>query len=475
MSYTARRPAVPLALALLTLLLAACKSSGGASHAPARAADAPLCCANGVDLTLTKNGFVDLFQRAIEQPRTSALLGAAWTGLVGNARAQGARITDAPAPPFPADPVAAFTALNDAFNRLVADHHGPLDVSSLNFAALDGMAKSLNDSHTQFLTPRLYTRSNQREAGNLGTTTGITLELVSDRPPLILEVDPGSAAADAGVQPGDTLLAIDGRAVQSFGVREASRALDGDDGARVALDLRPAGSARVQRKTVIRRTTRRDLVHSTELPGKVGYIRIREFPGSVPIFLQVEQALSDFRFDQTNGVIIDLRDDPGGAVDELARILGDVVSQSPLAYLVPRDGIPQPLIRSGPFKFDQRLVVLVDEGSASSSELFAAAVQEYKDGLIVGARTCGCLEAAEFFGLPPDRKSGLEIATARVLTAVQRRSVENAGIVPDAAVPADPHLLSVGRDAQLEAALVSLGVAPNVARTATVDRLLPQP
>ena len=123
------------------------------------------------------------------------------------------------------------------------------------------------------------------------------------------------------------------------------------------------------------------------------------------------------------------------------------------------------MARIGPFNLHQRVVVLTDDGSASAAEIFAAAVQEDGDGLIVGAPTCGCLVEAEFVTIDGD-KSQLEIGEARILTPVQRREIEKNPVLPDRSVAADPRLLSQGRDPQLEGALVSLGVSDATARTA---------
>jgi carboxyl-terminal processing protease len=389
---------------------------------------------------------------------------------------QGVRTAGAAEPRFSPDAIAAFGELNSAVNMLLADRRGPVDVSQLNYAAVSSMAASLDDSHTVFLPPSIFNLQQRREAGNLGTTTGIRVEQVSAHPPVVVEVVPGSAGEDAGVRPGDEVLAIDGRNVDSLGMRDITHAFEaGDDGTHLALEIRRPGSVRLRTITVTRRTMALDLVHSVVLPGNVGYVRVREFSDRVPIHLQVEQALGDFRYDQTRGVILDLRGDPGGSLQELQFVLDDFVSQNPLAYVMGRDGVPQPLTRAGPFKFDQRLVVLVDGGSASSSELLASTVQEYHDGLIVGTRTCGCLMGALLIPLPPDNKAGMEIAVEKVLTPVQRRTVEKTGVTPDAVVPADPRLLADGRDPQLEAGIEALNVDPATARMATQATIASQP
>lgn len=419
-----------------------------------------------LDFSVFESAYNLLLNRAVERPTPAALLNAAWDGLLAEAKQEGVNTAGVSLPALDGDRGATLHNLEDAFGRLTVRHGAHVDAVKLNDAAAAAMADSLDDSHTTFLPPDLFAIQNRREAGNLGTTTGIRLERVTDRPPLVLEVVPGSAAERAGLQAGDSVLAIDGRKIGSFTPREASRALDGPDGSTLMLDVRRPGRAD-RRLTITRQTMALDLVRSKQLPGNVGYIRIREFPASVPIQLQVKQALGDFDDAQTDGVIVDLRGNPGGSLGDLQEVLSLFVSQSPLAYLVnPGGNRPMPIPRAnGRFTFDQKLAVLVDGGSASSSEMFAAAVQQYHDGLIVGAKTCGCLMAAQFFPLA-DQKSGMEVAVQGVLAPVSREPVEKVGITPDREVEPDARALADGRDPQLEAALQALGVDAAVARNA---------
>jgi len=460
-----RRPRPLLWLGLAALLLAgvACTTERIPPAPAATPSGAPV---GSVDFTVFESAYNLLLNRAVERPGPAALLNPAWDGLLAEAKREGVNTAGVPRPVLSGDRGATVHNLEDAFGKLTIRRSASVDETKLNYAAAAAMADSLNDSHTTFLSPDQFATQNKREAGNLGTTTGIRIERVTERPPLVLEVVPGSAGDRAGLQAGDSLLAIDGRKIASFTPREAGRALDGPDGSTLMLDVRRPGRAD-RRITITRQTMSLDLVRSKQLPGNVGYIRIREFPTQVPIQLQVKQALGDFDDENTNGVIVDLRGNPGGSLSDLQAVLSLFVSQSPLSYLVnPGGGRSLPVPRTGDrFSFDQKLVVLVDGGSASSSELFASAVQQYHDGLIVGAKTCGCLMAAQFFPLA-DQKAGMEVAVQGVLSPVSQQSVEKIGITPDREIDADAPALADGRDPQLEAALEAFGVEAGVARTA---------
>jgi len=462
-----RRPRSLLCLTLAVLLLAgvAC-TSARIPPAPAATSTPAGEPVGTLDFTVFENAYNLLLNRAVERPAPNTLLNAAWRGLLDEGGKQGLQTAKAAAPALHGDRTADLAAIEDAFGKLKVTRGHTLDTAKINYAAASAMAESLDDSHTTFLSPDQFATQNRREAGNLGTTTGIRIERVTERPPLVLEVAPGSAADRAGLQAGDSVLAIDGSKIGSFTPREASRALDGPDGSTLTLDVRRPGRAD-RRITITRQTISLDLVRSKQLPGNVGYIRIREFPTQVPIQLQVKQALGDFDDAQTGGVIVDLRGNPGGSLGDLQEVLSLFVSQSPLSYLVnPGGSRTMPIPRANErFTFDQKLVVLVDGGSASSSELFASAVQQYHDGLIVGAKSCGCLMAAQFFPLA-DQKAGMEVAVQGVLSPVSKQSLEKVGITPDRAVDSDARALADGRDPQLEAALEALGVEAGVARTA---------
>ena len=413
------------ALALVSVLCMACKSSASSTpRSSTGGQQSPV--ATTIDFGELSAAYLALLNLAIEQPTSNQLLNAAWDGLIGEARKQGLNAA-ARRPTFRGDPRGDFTTFTTAFNRLAAAAPRPLDGTQLNYAAVDAMARSLHDSHTTFLPPDAFNRYNRREAGNLGTTTGFQLERTKAHPPLVLEVIPGSAADVAGLKAGDTVTAVNGRPVLSYDLDVLSRTLEGPDGSKLELDIRRAGSARSQRLTVVRRTIALDTVAGKVLAGNVGYLRIRQFPSAQFVILQVQQALADFAYASTRGIIVDLRDNPGGAVNVLLPVAGQFVSQSPIAYTVGRDGVPKPLQRAGPFNLHQRVVVLVDAGSASSAEIMAGAIQEYGDGLVLGVRTCGCLLDA-FISQLPDGKSGLEVGVARVLTPVRKLNVEGAGL-----------------------------------------------
>jgi carboxyl-terminal processing protease len=457
------RCVIPL-LALVTLL-AACGSGAGGARSAATTTPTPSAPAS-VNFGELRAAFTALLNQAVEAPTPAELLNAAWDGLIGEAQKEHLDTAGAARPAFGADPAADLQALSQAFQPVVTRSHTTPNATSLNYAAIDAMANSLNDSHTTFLPPTSFQQFNRREAGDLGTSVGFRIQRTTSPPPEILEVVAGSAAQAAGVHAGDTLLSLNGRAIQSYTLQELSRTLEGPDGSKLAVGIRRGGSARLQELTIVRQTIPLDIVQSRVLPGNVGYLRIREFPNQNFVLLQVNQALSDFADAQVRGIIVDLRGNPGGSVPVLQAVASRFISQNPLAYTVNRAGVVSTTDRTGAFNLGIPYTALVDDGSASSAELFAAAAQEYHDGLIVGERTCGCLMEAIETGLPASQ-AGLEIAVARVLTPVTHMQIEKHPIVPDEVVPPDPRLLEQGRDPQLEAALRSLGVDAGTASQVT--------
>jgi carboxyl-terminal processing protease len=452
---------LPIAL----LLLAACGKSGHRASSPQGrvAAGQPV---GTIDFAQLHQAEDDLLQYALERPVDSLLLHGAWFGLVREAKREGIGDGTAQPPLFTGKAAADNSAFDDAFAALRTTRSTTPDPSALNGAAINAMTMSLNDTHTAYLPPGTFDQANNELNGRPTSETGLRLEPQGQGALLVVEVLPGSPAERAGLLPGDSVVAIDGQPVGTLDIRQRQDLVEtGKDGTKLSFDIRRPGYARVRTFTLTRQATPVDLISVTTLPGDVGYIRLRVFATGAAVETRVRDALAQFQQEGTRGVVFDLRGDPGGSLQTLDVILSRFVDHSPLLYQQQRGGRPQPVPRiSSTPAFGQPYVVLVDGGSASSSEVFAAAVQEYHTGTVLGTPTCGCIVGALFFSLVGG--AGIEIGVARVLSPVTMTDHEHNPIQPDALIPPDPAALRDGRDNQLEAALQILGVAPDVARIA---------
>ena len=456
---------LPPLLLVAALLIAGCgKGPPHAAQPQGRiAAGQPV---GAVDFGQLHQAEGDLLQYALERPNATQLLTAAWGGLLAEAKSEGIGDGTASPPAFGGTTATDNSAFDDAFAALKTTRRTTPDEAALNGAAIDAMTKSLNDTHTAYLPPDTFAQATNELNGRPTSETGLSLEPQGKGSLLVVEVLPNSPAERAGILPGDSVIAIDGKAVGALDIRQRQMLVDdGKDGTKLSFDIRRPGYARVRTFTLTRQATPVDLIAATTLPGNVGYIRLRVFATGTALIARVRDELTRFQQEQTRGVVVDLRGDPGGSLQTLDIILSRFVARSPLLYQQQRGGRPQPVprITSAP-AITQPFVVLVDGGSASSSEVFAAAVEEYHAGTVLGTPTCGCIVGALFFSLQGG--AGMEIGVAKVLSPVTMTDHEHNPIQPTVLVPPDPAALRDGRDNQLEAALEQLGVAPDVARIA---------
>lgn|GEM_PF-5987496 len=453
-----------IALLLALCVLAGC---GGApvSRAP-HTGIAPGTPVGAIDFTGLHDAERELLDFALERPSSSALLTAAWRGVVAEAAREGIGDGSTPPPAFTGQAAADNELFDRSFAALRTTRWAQPDATALNGAAITAMAASLHDSHTSYYPPSLFARVNAELDGRPVTMTGMRLLQQARGEVLVVEVLPGSPAEHAGVLPGDSIVAIDGKEVGTLDIRQLNRlANDGEPGSVLRVDIRRPGYARVRTVTIVRQPVPLDTFGSAILPGNVGYMRLRVFASDTALLSEVRAVLQRFATTKSRGIIIDLRGDPGGSLQTLVALLSRFVAQSPL-LIEQRAGRDTAIPRAfNVSAVAEPFVVLVDRGSASSSEIFAAAVEDYHAGLVIGTPTCGCAVGAIFFPLG-DGMGGIEVGVARVLSPVTKTNHEGNPVQPDIIVQPDPAALRDGRDPQLERALEALGVTADVARIA---------
>ena len=315
----------------------------------------------------------------------------------------------------------------------------------LIYGAATGMVRTL-DPYSQFMDPEMHREMKTETEGQFGGV-GLRLTLIDDW--LTVQTPmPGSPAYRLGVLPNDRIIGIDGAPTKDMTMSDVLRTLRGAPGTKVKLKLERGrdDGAEGDWKTVLVEITR-ELVKiestlSMKLDGGVGYLRIAEF--SAKTADDVADALKKLKKDGATSLVLDLRNDPGGllsaAVEVASMFLGDgklvVYTQGRLpdsrqdftaAAKAPYPTLP--------------LVVLINGGSASGSEIVAGAMQDHKRAVVVGERSFGKASVQSLIPLPDG--SGLRLTVARYYTPAGRsihRDEKNktGGIVPDIVVPVAP-------------------------------------
>lgn len=324
------------------------------------------------------------------------------------------------------------SALIDLEN-LVRNSGYPIGDVDLRLAILQGLTDAL-DRYSRLLADDAKARFDVRLKGTLvgiGASfswTGEGLEITS--------VVPGGPADDAGVRVGDLLERIDGRSVVSMPASEAARRIRGVEGTQVSLTLKHSGRG----KSTLSLTREQVIVSNVQhrvLEGNVGYVSIDNI--SQKTVYNLEAALSSLRMDGAldHGLVLDLRGNTGGSMKESARAVDVFVDEGLLLRTVGRNGERVQSLQErmtgapGGTAVQVPLVVLVDDRTASGSEIMAGSLLELERAVLVGTRTYGKGSVQKLYSL--DESTDLKLTVAEYILANERQ-INHLGLVPDAVI-----------------------------------------
>jgi carboxyl-terminal processing protease len=326
-------------------------------------------------------------------------------------------------PASPAQP----GVLGVAAARIAAEAQTPVSQQTLQRAAIQGMLKALSDRWAAYYTPAQYQAFAQSLAGEF-TGIGVWIRQEPQGTMLVGSVDPDTPAAMAGLRVGDQLISVDGTPVAGQSLAAVTGELHGAAGTVVLVEYRVG--ALVRTVSITRVELAASDVTVQHLADGVLLIKVATFSGGVGA--QVRAALADDPAANTDGVILDLRDDPGGLVDQAVQVAGLFLDGGPVVSYVERSGSTT-LDASPGGDTIAPLVVLVDGGTASAAEIVAAALQDRDRAVVVGTRTFGKGSVQEPTTLPDG--SAIEFTVGHYLTP-DGRSIDGVGIDPDIAMAA---------------------------------------
>lgn len=398
-------------------------------------------------IAIIENAFARLMDEYIEPVDSSRLLDAAWTSLGQQADIEGLTLPEKPA--FNDDRTRDLALFRTAYVQFVSS--AP-DATQLRYAAIKGMASTLQDCHTFFLNPVAADTLIDTRAGDGSVGIGVDLAGV---PPLVTEVIEGGPAARAGVLVGDRISSIDGADATALGPAGAFDLLNGSNGTTVQLVLQRPSAGTVEIAPVRERVVPKN-IESRVIDGHIGYARIRNFvDGGIARELRPALAALDAR--GATSYIIDIRGNPGGRLDTPAASL--FVKAGVVVRDQGRDGKLEEESATGDALLSlPPIVLLTNNRTGSVAEIFAAALQEHGAAYLIGGTTNGC---AGFTDVQPlGDGSSLAVTTHVNLGPVSGRSLNGAGVVPDEAVARTQDDIANGRDPQLDAAVAHLAPAP---------------
>ncbi|HVX81214.1 MAG TPA: S41 family peptidase [Devosiaceae bacterium] len=322
----------------------------------------------------------------------------------------------------------------EVFDRIRSQYVDVTDERKLIHAALQGMLSSL-DPHSGYLEPQSYDDMQEDTSGEFGGL-GIEVQMEDGVIKVVSPID-GSPAAKAGVLPNDLITALDGVQVQGMTLDDAVKKMRGPVGSKIKITIQRQGADAPIDLTLTRDTIAMQAAHMS-LEGDVAVIRLDKF--SEQAFPGIQKAIGDIYTQRKGvpprGIILDLRNNPGGLVDQAVQVSDAFLKQG--AIVLTRSRLDQESARydAKPDALDSKiagvpLVVLINGGTASAAEIVAGALQDHKRATLVGTRSFGKGTVQSIISLGAD--GAMRLTTARYYTP-NNRSIQAAGIQPDIVV-----------------------------------------
>lgn len=325
----------------------------------------------------------------------------------------------------------------------------PVDDQEMMRGAINGMLESLGDQHTAYMNPDQFMQANipmDGEYEGIGAWVDTSTEFLT-----IISPMPGSPAEEAGLQPGDEVIEIDGEDMTGLDGSLVIRKVLGPAGSTVVLTILREGETAPFEVTIVRAKITMPSVESRMLDDDIGYVAIMTFAAETQSELQ--DNLEEILAEDPVGLIIDLRNNGGGylqtAVDVGSEFIYDEIilfedygsDEELVDFLASKDGLAT----------DIPLVLLVNEGSASASEIVAGAFQDHERGPLVGATTFGKGSVQNWIALD-NNQGAVRITIARWLTP-DKRQIHEVGLVPEYEVEFTEEDFLAELDPQLDKAI----------------------
>lgn len=310
------------------------------------------------------------------------------------------------------------------------DYVDDVDTKTTIEGAIKGMLSSL-DPHSSFLNPDDF---RELQVETTGSFSGIGIE-ISIKDNLLTVVSPieDTPAFKAGIQAGDRIIKIEGEATNDMSLLDAVKKLRGTKGSKVTISIHREGWTDLQDFTIVRDVIPIHSVRANSLEPSYGYVRITNFQRDTAQELQ--DSIKDLlQKGPLQGLILDLRNNPGGLLDASVKIADLFLDEGLIVSTKGRleNQNMEFSAHSGDPEYDFPLIVLVNGGSASASEIVAGALQDQKRALILGTRTFGKGSVQTI--IPMAGGTGLRLTTARYYTP-NGTSIQARGIIPDILVP----------------------------------------
>ncbi len=323
------------------------------------------------------------------------------------------------------------TLFGDVFERVRAEYVEPVNDKDLVENAINGMLTGL-DPHSSYMNAKQFRDMQVQTKGEFG---GLGIEVTQENG-YIKVVSPidDTPAARAGVKAGDLITALDGKTVQGLSLNDAVDHMRGAPNSKITLTIKRDGVDKPIELSMMREVIKIQVIKSKLLPDNIGYVRLTQFTEQADSGLRKAVAqLKTQAGGHLTALIFDLRNDPGGLLDQAVAVAGDFIDSGEIVSTRARhqEDSQRWDAKSGDIIEGVPIVALINGGSASSSEIVAGALQDHRRAVLLGTRSFGKGSVQTVIPLPGN--GAMRLTTARYYTP-SGRSIQGLGITPDVEV-----------------------------------------
>lgn len=269
-------------------------------------------------------------------------------------------------------------------NIIESDYYQKVSEDDLVNGALKGLFEGLNDPYSQYYTKDEFDRLKEQTSGSfvgIGVYIGINSE--NDKITIISPID-GSPAQKVGIKSGDIVVKVDGKSIESKTVEDVIKQIKGEENTKVNLTIEREGKELnfdVNRETIVTKS-----VSSEVKDGNIGYLRITSFDENT--YKEFKEHISSLKSKGIKGLVIDLRDNPGGLLNICVDIADDLIGEGTIVYTKDNSGKKE-YYKSDENELDMPMAVLINGGSASASEILTAALVDNNKAIAIGETSFG--------------------------------------------------------------------------------------
>lgn len=322
-----------------------------------------------------------------------------------------------------------------------------LDPQALSSAAIRGMIEASGDVHAAYYDAEEYKALQARQNGTYGGIGAVVT--IDDGQLIVIAPIEGTPAERGGIKPRDKILEIDGESTVGLTLEEAAIKIQGELGTQVTLLVLHEGEESPVTLVFTREEVNVPSVYEEVLPEKIAYVRITSF--STRTDSELVSALENVLGEDVKGIILDLRNNPGGTLDAAVSVASQFLEDGQVLYSLDSKGDRETWeVRDGGLATDLPLAVLVNGSSASASEVVSGAIQDQERGVLIGTQTFGKGSINHYRELSDG--SAVYISIARWYTP-NGRQIEGNGLTPDIVVEMTEQDIEEGKDPQFDKAI----------------------